>query len=138
MNKMLLGIAAVALFAASALAYAQQATTKDQLVGTWKVVTLKATSGDKVSYPLGEQPAGYVSLDFSNASGSGRWTRPLSGILVVCTCGFAGYRTRFAQRANDSVRFPVMRVRQGARQHADEQSLMFSLRPLVQAELKAR
>jgi hypothetical protein len=31
-------------------------------VGTWKVITLKATSGDKVSYPLGEQVAGYVSI----------------------------------------------------------------------------
>jgi lipocalin-like protein len=41
---------------------AQQATTKDQLIGTWKVVTLKATSGDKVSHPLGEQVAGYVSF----------------------------------------------------------------------------
>ena len=56
----------------------------------------------------------------------------------MCTIGFAGYRTRFAKRASDSFRFPVMRVRQGARQHADEQSLMFSLRPVVQAELKAR
>ena len=62
MNKILVAIAAVALLAAAAPSYAQQATTKDQLVGTWKVVTLKATSGDKVSYPLGEQPAGYVSV----------------------------------------------------------------------------
>ncbi len=62
MNKMLLGSTAVALIAASASSSAQQATTTDQLVGTWRVVTLKATSGDKVSYPLGEQPAGYVSV----------------------------------------------------------------------------
>jgi hypothetical protein len=59
MNKILL---ATVMFAASAPSYAQQATTKDQLIGTWKVVTLKATSGDKVSYPLGEQPTGYVSV----------------------------------------------------------------------------
>jgi hypothetical protein len=60
MNKILL---AAALFAASAPSYAQQAaTTKEQLIGTWRVLTLKATSGDKVSYPLGEQPTGYVSL----------------------------------------------------------------------------
>jgi hypothetical protein len=62
MNKIRLGIAAVALFAASKPSYAQQATTKEQLFGTWRVVALKATSGDKVSYPLGEQPAGYVSV----------------------------------------------------------------------------
>ena len=41
---------------------AQQVTTKDQLIGTWRVVALKATSGDKVSYPLGERPAGYVTI----------------------------------------------------------------------------
>jgi hypothetical protein len=60
MSKILL--VAVALLAVSAPSYAQRATSKDQLVGTWKVVALKATSGDKVSYPLGEQPAGYVTI----------------------------------------------------------------------------
>ena len=34
MNKMLLGIAIIGPFAASAPSHAQQATTKDQLVGT--------------------------------------------------------------------------------------------------------
>lgn len=62
MNKILLATAAAALSAAASVSYAQQATAKDQLVGTWKVVTLKATSGDRVSYPLGRQVAGYVSL----------------------------------------------------------------------------
>ena len=42
--------------------HAQQAVTKDQLIGTWKVLNLKATSGDKVTYPLGEQVAGYVTI----------------------------------------------------------------------------
>jgi hypothetical protein len=37
-------------------------TTKDQLIGTWRVVTLKATSGDKVSYPLGQCPIGHVTI----------------------------------------------------------------------------
>jgi hypothetical protein len=60
MSKILL--VAVALLAVSAPSYAQRATSKDQLVGTWKVVALKATSSDKVSYPLGEQPAGYVTI----------------------------------------------------------------------------
>ena len=62
MNKVLLAGAAVALLVASAQSYAQQATTKDQLIGTWKVVTLKATTKGKVSYPLGERPTGYVTM----------------------------------------------------------------------------
>jgi hypothetical protein len=79
-----------------------------------------------------------TSLEISNADGSGRRTRPSAGILVVCTIGSAGCRTRFAECANDGVLFPAMRVRQGADQHADEQWLMFSVRPVVHAELKAR
>ena len=59
MNKILL--VAAALLAASP-PFAQQATTKDKLVGSWKVVSLKARTGDKVSYPLGEQVAGYVTI----------------------------------------------------------------------------
>ena len=62
MNKMLLATPVGAPVAAATPSYAQQATTQDQLVGSWKVVTLKATSGDKVSHPLGEQVAGYVSI----------------------------------------------------------------------------
>src|ERR1700692_2209057 len=62
MNKTLLTAAAVALFATSTPIYAQQLTTKQQIVGTWKVISLKATSGGKVSNPLGEHPAGYVSV----------------------------------------------------------------------------
>jgi len=54
MNKILLATAAFALVAAAAPLCAQQATTKDQLIGSWKVLSLKATTGDKVSYPLGE------------------------------------------------------------------------------------
>jgi hypothetical protein len=38
MNKVLLAIAAFALVAAAAPSYAQQATTKDQLIGSWKVL----------------------------------------------------------------------------------------------------
>jgi hypothetical protein len=61
-TRYMLAIAVVALVAAAAPSYAQQATTKDQLVGTWKVLNLKATSGDNVSYPLGDQVAGYVTI----------------------------------------------------------------------------
>src|SRR5262245_58306542 len=62
MNKVLLATAAFALAAAAVPSYAQQATTKDQLIGSWKVLSLKATTGDRVSYPLGEQVAGYVTI----------------------------------------------------------------------------
>jgi len=55
MNKMLLASTVVALLVASVPSYAQHATAKDQLIGTWKVETLKATAGDKVNYPLGER-----------------------------------------------------------------------------------
>ncbi len=36
--------------------------TRDRLIGTWKVMVLKTTSGGKVSYPLGERPDGFVSI----------------------------------------------------------------------------
>ena len=62
MNKILLATAVVALLVAPVASDAQHATTKDQLTGTWKVETLKATAGDKVSYPLGERPTGYVTM----------------------------------------------------------------------------
>jgi Lipocalin-like domain len=60
--KVLLATAVFALVAAAAPSYAQQVTTKDQLIGSWKVLSLKATTGDKVAYPLGERVAGYVTI----------------------------------------------------------------------------
>jgi len=62
MNRMLLATAVTGLVAASLPSHPQQATTTDQFVGTWKVVTLKEISGDEVSYPLGQQVAGYVTI----------------------------------------------------------------------------
>jgi hypothetical protein len=64
MKRILRMIAAAAALvaASSAPLYAQQQTTKDQLVGTWKVLNLKAVSDDKVSYPLGDQVTGYVTM----------------------------------------------------------------------------
>jgi hypothetical protein len=62
MNKFLLATAAIAFVVAAAPSYAQKATTKDQIIGSWKVFSLKATTGDKVSYPLGEHVAGYVTV----------------------------------------------------------------------------
>jgi hypothetical protein len=61
MNRILLA-SIVALTAAAGPSHAQQATTKDQLIGSWKVLNLKATIGDKATYPLGEQVAGFVTI----------------------------------------------------------------------------
>jgi hypothetical protein len=62
MNKVLLATVAFALVSAVTPSYAQQAPAKDQLIGSWKVLNLKATIGDKVTYPLGDQVAGYVTI----------------------------------------------------------------------------
>ena len=61
MNKALLA-AIMGLTVAIGPAQAQQMTSKDQLIGTWKVLNLKATIGDKVNYPLGDRVAGYVTI----------------------------------------------------------------------------
>jgi predicted benzoate:H+ symporter BenE len=63
-------LAAVAMLAAIVLSVplqAQEAMKKEQLVGTWRLATFTATSGNQVSYPLGEHPGGYLDsarLDF--------------------------------------------------------------------------
>jgi hypothetical protein len=41
---------------------AQQPTNKQQLIGSWRVLSLKATTGSNVAYPLGEKVAGYVTI----------------------------------------------------------------------------
>jgi hypothetical protein len=61
MKKILLATI-IAVTVAAGSSHAQQTTTKDQLIGSWKVLNLKATTGDKVTYPLGEQVAGYVTI----------------------------------------------------------------------------
>jgi hypothetical protein len=40
---------------------AEQEMTKDKLVGTWKVISFKATTGNQVTYPLGERPGGLIA-----------------------------------------------------------------------------
>jgi hypothetical protein len=55
MKKM--GLASLAVTLISLLS-AQQTAIQDPLVGTWRVVTLKATSEGKVSYPVGDPVAG--------------------------------------------------------------------------------
>src|SRR6202035_4920579 len=61
MKKTLLATV-IAMTIAAGPSNAQQTTTKDQLIGSWKVLNLKATAGDKVTHPLGEQVAGYVTI----------------------------------------------------------------------------
>jgi Lipocalin-like domain len=61
MKKIFLA-AIIAAALAAGPSHAQQAITKDQLVGSWKVLNLKATIGDKVTYPLGDQVAGYFTI----------------------------------------------------------------------------
>ncbi len=36
--------------------------TPDRVLGTWKVVSFTATASDKVSFPLGEHPAGFIGF----------------------------------------------------------------------------
>src|SRR5262245_36753684 len=62
MKNLILAGVAVALIAASAPADAQHETNKEQILGTWTVNTLKATSGDQVTYPLREHPSGFVTM----------------------------------------------------------------------------
>jgi hypothetical protein len=62
MKRILVAAAAFALMIAMTPAYTQQTTTKDQLIGSWKVLSLKATTADKVIRPLGEQVSGYVTI----------------------------------------------------------------------------
>jgi hypothetical protein len=61
MNRILNAVVISAL-AASAPSYAQQVTTQDQIIGTWKVVSLKGLTAGLVKYPLGQQPQGYVTV----------------------------------------------------------------------------
>jgi hypothetical protein len=61
MKKTLLATV-IAMTIAAGPSNAQQATTKDQLIGSWKVLSLKATTGEKVAYPLGEKVAGFVTI----------------------------------------------------------------------------
>jgi hypothetical protein len=57
-----LAAAALSCLAMVAPTYGQQATTRDQIIGSWKVLNLKATTGNKVSYPLGEKVEGFVTI----------------------------------------------------------------------------
>ncbi len=59
----LVGFAALVFFAGLGSVPARAAdTTKEQLIGSWQITSFKASSGDKVSHPLGEKPAGLVGF----------------------------------------------------------------------------
>jgi Lipocalin-like domain len=60
--KNILLAATIAVAAVSGPSHAEQTLTKNQLVGSWKVLNLKATTGEKVAYPLGEQVSGFVTI----------------------------------------------------------------------------
>jgi len=55
-------VAFATTIAGSAPSEAQETVTKEKLAGPWRLVSFKATAGDKVSYPLGEHPGGYIEI----------------------------------------------------------------------------
>ena len=59
---LLAAIAALAAVVVSVPSRAETTTTKEQLAGAWQDVSFKTTSGDKVGYPLGENPGGYAAF----------------------------------------------------------------------------
>jgi hypothetical protein len=61
-SRVSLVIAALGTIVVSVPSQAQTAMTKEQLAGTWQDLSFKATSDDKVGYPLGENPATLRSL----------------------------------------------------------------------------
>jgi len=63
-RRKIMTLAVVASFGLTLLPAASgaQQTTKDQLIGSWKVLSLKATTSGRVSYPLGEHVAGHVTI----------------------------------------------------------------------------
>jgi hypothetical protein len=61
-TSVLTAIVAFGAIAGSAPSEAQEIMTKDTLIGPWRLVSFKATAGDKVTYPLGEHPGGYIEI----------------------------------------------------------------------------
>jgi hypothetical protein len=53
MNKSLNAVAIIDLLGAAASSHAQQVTTEDQIIGTWKVVSLKGLTAGLVSIRSG-------------------------------------------------------------------------------------
>jgi hypothetical protein len=62
MNRLLLATVTIVLLTTSVPSHTQQLTTKDQIIGTWRVLSLKGLTAGLVKYPLGGQPAGYLTV----------------------------------------------------------------------------
>ena len=62
MKNMMLVTVAAACVGVATPSIGQQATSKAELLGSWKVLSLKTTTGNNVAYPLGDQVAGYVTI----------------------------------------------------------------------------
>jgi hypothetical protein len=60
-RNILAAIVALGTIAVSVPLQAQE-MTKDRLLGSWQLVSFKATAGDQISYPLGEHPGGYIGF----------------------------------------------------------------------------
>ena len=79
-TSVLAAIVGFGMIAASAPS-AQETMTKEKLLGPWQLVSFKATAGDKVSYPLGEHPGGYIEI---TPLGTGLWSlTPLEKLPVL-------------------------------------------------------
>jgi hypothetical protein len=61
-KNVILAGGAVALIGASVPAEAQHVTNKEDILGTWSVDALKATSGGATKHPLGDHPSGFVTM----------------------------------------------------------------------------
>ena len=61
-TSVIAALVAFGTIAVSAPSQAQQGTTEDKLVGAWQLISFTATTGDQVTYPLGEHPGGYIGF----------------------------------------------------------------------------
>jgi hypothetical protein len=57
----ILAIVVLATGVESVPSQAEHEMIKDKLVGTWRTISFKATTGNQVSYPLGERPGGLIA-----------------------------------------------------------------------------
>ena len=79
-RRSILGIAAMTVFALALVpgsTLGQQKSLKDQLVGTWILVSTQTTSPSGVRYPYGTDPRGIMILDVSGD------TRPCKGEAIA-------------------------------------------------------
>jgi len=58
-TSILAAIASLGMTVVTVPSQAQSPMAKDQLVGTWQIVSFRTTNGEQTIYPLGEHPSGY-------------------------------------------------------------------------------